>query len=209
MASLSASVLWCGVAGALEDADAAAAANAHDLLLLAQEAREFGCSGCNIIELLISGSYRMNLKAPVKLLQWKAQDFISCANDDPSKRPFFSFCGAKDGISGVEEFAARRGLMRMLQQEDHEVFSSFREWRDAPSDTFPREWAFSEAFDGRLLLLPFYHRAATAVASVHDVTLLTHMDATRLKNLDMFVRSWDGPVSVVLLVCVCCLACAS
>jgi hypothetical protein len=192
MASLSASVLWCGVAGALEAADAAAAANAHGLLLLAQEAREFGCGGCNIIELLISGSHRMNLKAPVKLLQWKAQDFIS-----------------KDGISGVEEFAARRGLMRMLQQEDHEVFLSFREWRDAPSDTFPREWAFSEAFDGRLLLLPFYHRAAAVVASVHDVTLLTHMDATRLKNLDIFVRSWDGPVSVVLLVCVCCLACAS
>jgi hypothetical protein len=199
MAPLSASVLWCGVAGRLQAATDDASVNLDGLSLLAQEGREFGCSGCSMIELVVAGSYRMTLKAPIKMLQWKAEDFISCESSDPSKRP--AKCGSKNDISAVEEFAARRGLMRMLQQEDHEVFSTFREWRTVPSETFSADWVFSEAFDGRLLLLPFYHRSLSAADSVRDVTLLMHMDASRLKNLDLVVRSWNGPVSIVVLMC--------
>ena len=197
MAPLSASVLWCGVAGTLQAAFDDASANPDGLSLLAQEGREFGCSGCSIIELVIAGSYRMTLKTPVQMLQWKAEDFISCESNDPSKRP--AECGSRNDISVVEEFAARRGLVRMLQQEDHEVFSTFREWQAVPSEHFSADWVFSEAFDGRLLLLPFYHRSVSATDSVRDVTLLMHMDASRLKNLDLVLRSWGGPVSIVVL----------
>jgi hypothetical protein len=194
MASLSASVLWCGVAGTLRD-DAA-----YGPVLLAQEGREFGCSGCNIIELLISGHNRMTLKTPVQMLQWAYEDFISCDIDDAANRP--AECGSKKRASSVEEFAARRGLMRMLHQEDHEVFMSFADWRDVPMQKFSSGWKFSETFDGRLLLHPFYHRARVAHDSIRDVTLLMHMDASRLKNLDLALRSWSGPVSIVVLMCV-------
>ena len=195
MAALSASVLWCGVAGTLPRSDISAAFSSE---LLAQEAREFGCSGCNIMELVISGSHRMVLKAPVQQLQWTHDDFLSCDSEDAAKRP--SACGEQRGMSSVEEFAARRGLMRMLQQEDHEVFSSLQEWRIATQGSFEPGWQFSETFDGRLLLLPFFHRARAAAASVNDVTLLLHMDASRLKNLDNVVTSWGGLVSVVVIV---------
>jgi hypothetical protein len=183
MAPLSASVLWCGVAGRLQAATDDASVIPNDLSLLAQEGREFGCSGCSIIELVVAGSYRMTLKAPIQMLQWKAEDFI------------------KNDISAVEEFAVRRELMRMLQQEDHEVFSTFREWQTVPLQTFSADWAFSEAFDGRLLLLPFYHRSLSAADSVRDVTLVMHMDASRLKNLDLVFRAWDGPGSIVVVMC--------
>jgi hypothetical protein len=194
MASLSASVLWCGVAGTLRDNAA------YGPVLLAQEGREFGCSGCNIVELLISGHHRMTLKTPAQMLQWAYEDFISCDSDDAAQRP--AECGSKQRMSSVEEFAARRGLMRMLQQEDHEVFMSFSDWRDVPVQKFSSGWKFSETFDGRLLLHPFYHRARVAHDSARDVTLLMHMDASRLKNLDLALRSWGGPVSIVVLMCV-------
>jgi hypothetical protein len=106
-------------------------------------------------------------------------------------------------LSAVEEFAERRGLMRMPQQENHEVFSSLQMWLSVPWTTFQPGWMFSESFDGRLLLLPFFHRAQSAAdVSDYDVTLVLHMDASRLKNLDLVVRSWRGPISVVVMMCV-------
>jgi hypothetical protein len=167
---------------------------------LSQNGREFGCSGCNIVELVISGSRRMTLKAHLPSLQWSAADFIACDNSNPSTRP--RACGSKQSISSVEEFTARRGLMRMLQQENHEVFASLGEWRSVPHATFAPGWSFTEAFDGRLLLLPFFHRAQSPAGAEDDVTLLLHMDASRLPNLDLVVRSWGGAVSVVIIVCV-------
>ena len=177
MAALSASVLWCGVAGAVSRSYSAANSSSE---LLAQEAREFGCSGCNIMELIIAGSYRMVTYAKhFEELQWTHEDFVS---------------------SSVEEFAARRGLMRMLKEEDHEVFSSLQEWRAAEQSTFEPGWQFSEAFDGRLLLLPFFHRAQSADASDDDLTLLLQLDASRLNKLDQVVTSWGGLVGVVVVV---------
>jgi hypothetical protein len=181
MAALSASVLWCGVAGAVARNGSATNSSSE---LLAQEAREFGCSGCNIMELIIAGSYRMvtharHFEAQVKELQWTREDFVS---------------------SRVEEFAARRWLMRMLKQEDHEVFSSLQEWRAAEQSRFKPGWQFSEAFDGRLLLLPFFHRAQSDDASDDDLTLLLQLDASRLNKLDQVVTSWGGLVGVVVLV---------
>ncbi len=176
MAALSASVLWCGVAGAVSRSGSTANSSYE---LLAQEAREFGCSGCNIMELIIAGSYRMVTEAQAKELQWTHEDVWS---------------------SSVEEFAARRGLMRMLQQEDHEVFSSLQEWRLAEQIRFEPGWQFSESFDGRLLLLPFFHRAQAADASDDDLTLLLQLDASRLSKLDNVVTSWGGLVGVVVLV---------
>jgi hypothetical protein len=200
MAPLNASVLWCGVAGTVSQEAEMANYSYYSKgpSLLAQEAREFGCSGCNIIELGIAGSRRMLLKAPAQQLQWTHEDFVSCDSDDAAKRP--STCGSKRSMSNVEEFAARRMLTRMLQQEDHEVFSSLGEWRSATQGSFEPGWRFSETFDGRLLLLPFFHRAQTAAESVDDVTLLLHMDSSRLKNLDNVVTSWGGLVSVVVIV---------
>jgi hypothetical protein len=153
--------------------------------LLAQEAREFGCSACNIMELIITGSYRMAIEAPVRAvpqLQWSHTDFQV---DDLS--------------SSVEEFVIRRGLMRMQQQEDHEVFSSLQEWRIAKQGSFEPGWQFSETFDGRLLLLPFFHRAQAADASADDMTLLLQLDSSRLNNLDNVVTSWGGVVSIVVV----------
>jgi hypothetical protein len=173
MAALSASVLWCGVAGVVSY-DSVANSSSE---VLAQEAREFGCSGCNIMELIIAGSHLMVPNAP--LLPWRRDDFLP---------------------SSSEEFAIRRGLMRMLQREDHEVFSSLQEWRTAKQGSFEPGWRFSETFDGRLLLLPFYHRAQTADSSHDDLTLLLHMDLSRLKNLDNVVTSWGGLVSAVVVV---------
>ena len=199
MAALSASVLWCGVAAS--DAVSAAAGPGNGVngrSRDAQEAREFRCSGCNIMELILAGSHRMALKSPVQQLQWTHEDFVSCDGNNATERP--GACGSKAIMSHVEEFAARRGLMRMLQQEDHEVFQSMSDWRSAPSATFAPGWFFSEAFDGRLLLLPFYHRAQAAAQPADDVTLLLHMDASRLKNLEHAVTSWAGPVSVVVIV---------
>jgi hypothetical protein len=175
MAALSASVLWCGVAGIVSCSDSAANCSSE---VLAQQAREFGCSGCNIMELIIAGSRHMVLNAPLQL-QWAHDDFLS---------------------SSLEEFAIRRGLMRMLQQEDHEVFSSLQEWRIAKQGSFEPGWQFSETFDGRLLLLPFYHRAQAADSSHDDLTLLLHMDLSRLKNLHNVVTSWGGLVSAVVIV---------
>jgi hypothetical protein len=198
MAALSASVLWCGVAGADAVSAAADSGNGGNGASDAQEAQEFRCSGCNIMELILAGRHRMALKSPVQLLQWTHEDFLSCDGNNATERP--GACGSKTMMSHVEEFAARRGLMRMLQQEDHEVFSSLSAWRSAPSATFAPGWFFSETFDGRLLLLPFYHRAQAAAESAEDVTLLLHMDASRLKNLEHAVTSWGGPVSVVVIV---------
>ena len=90
--------------------------------------------------------------------------------------------------------------MRMQQQEDHEVFSSLQEWRIAKQGSFEPGWQFSETFDGRLLLLPFYHRAQAADSSHDDLTLLLHMDLSRLKNLHNVVTSWGGLVSAVVVV---------
>jgi hypothetical protein len=176
MAPLSASVLWCGVAGAVSRSDSNSNSSSDHV---AQEAREFGCSGCNIMELIIAGSYRIVTEAQAKTLQWTHEDVWS---------------------SSVEEFAARRGLMRMLQQEDHEVFSSLHEWRLAERSSFEPGWHFSETFDGRLLLLPFFHRAQAADAFDDDLTLLLHLDASRLNNLDNVVTSWGGFVSIVVVV---------
>ena len=182
MAPLSASVLWCGVAGAVPRSDRSANYSSD---LLAQEAREFGCSACNIMELIITGSYRMAIEAPVHAvpqLQWTHTDF------------------QEDALSSsVEEFAIRRGLMRMQQQEDHEVFSSLQEWRIAKQGSFEPGWQFSETFDGRLLLLPFFHRAQAADASADDLTLLLQLDSSRLNNLDNAVTSWGGAVSIVVI----------
>ena len=174
MAALSASVLWCGVAGIVSCSDSAANCSSE---VLAQQAREFGCSGCNIMELIIAGSRHMVLNAPLQL-QWAHDDFLS---------------------SSLEEFAIRRGLMRMQQQEDHEVFSSLQEWRIAKQGSFEPGWQFSETFDGRLLLLPFFHRAQAADASADDLTLLLQLDSSRLNNLDNAVTSWGGVVSIVVV----------
>ena len=206
MAALNASVQWCGVAGTVPDFSAAATdsiggvtSSFHDCIddasclpLLAQQGREFGCSGCSIIELIIAGSRRMTLNAPGRQLQWTAKDFES---------------NVHLGFSNVHEFAARRGIMRMLQQEDHEVFMSTRMWRSALQRVFAPGWSFSEAFDGRLLLLPFFHRAQLDADSTGDVTLVLHMDASRLSNLDLVARSWGGPISVVIIVCVARITC--
>jgi hypothetical protein len=192
MAPLSASVLWCGVAGAVPRSDSAANYSSD---LLAQEAREFGCSACNIMELIITGSYRMAIEAPVLAngalieLQWIHTDFQEVCVDDS--------CDVLS--SSVEEFAIRRGLMRMQQQEDHEVFSSLQEWRIAKQGSFEPGWQFSETFDGRLLLLPFFHRAQAADASADDLTLLLQLDSSRLNNLDNVVTSWGGVVSIVVV----------
>jgi hypothetical protein len=131
------------------------------------------------MELVIAGSYRMVTEAQAKMLQWTNEDVWP---------------------SSVEEFAARRGLMRMLQQEDHEVFSTLHEWRLAERSSFEPGWHFSETFDGRLLLLPFFHRAQAADAFDDDLTLLLHLDASRLNNLDNVVTSWGGFVSIVVVV---------
>ena len=199
MASLDASVLWCGVTATVPAASAAGHV-VDDDISLSQHGREFGCSGCSIIELIIAGSRRMTSRVHLPLLQWTARDFLSCDSEDAAVRP--RSCGSKTTISSVEEFTARRGLMRMLQQEDHEVFSSLGTWLTVPQGEFATGWSFTEAFDGRLLLLPFYHRAMSADDAAGNVTLLLHMDASRLPNLDLVVRSWGGAVSVVILVCV-------
>jgi hypothetical protein len=150
------------------------------------------------MELIVAGSYRMARSAPVQQLQWTREEFLSCDSDDPTQRP--SECGSSNSMASVEEFAARRELMKMQQQEDHEVFSTLKEWRDATQGSFQPGWQFSPSFDGRLLLLPFYHRAQDAAGSNDDVTLLLHMDSSRLKNLDNVVTSWGGLVSVVIIV---------
>ena len=198
MASLDASVLWCGVTATVPSAPAADVVD--DDISLSQHGREFGCSGCSIIELIIAGSRRMTSRVQLPLLQWTARDFLSCDSEDAAMRP--KSCESKTTISSVEEFTARRGLMRMLQQEDHEVFSSLETWHTVPQGEFATGWSFTEAFDGRLLLLPFYHRAMAADDAAGNVTLLLHMDSSRLPNLDLVVRSWGGAVSVVILVCV-------
>ena len=196
MSALNASVLWCGVTGALPEASGSEYTSSsvsekfHDCIddatclpLLAQQGREFGCNGCSVVELIISGSYRMAPLSSKRWLKWTEYDV-----------PF-----------NVHEYASRRGIMRMQQQEDHEVFLSLKEWRSVPRGTFGPEWWFSEAFDGRLLLLPFFHRAQSDFSATHssvEVSLALHMDASRLSNLDLIARAWGGPISVVIIVCV-------
>ena len=102
MRALNASVLWCGVTGAVLDASRPESTSSsvsekfHDCIddatclpLLAQQGREFGCNGCNIIELIISGSYRMAPDSSKRWLQWTEHDV-----------PF-----------NVHEYASRRGIM--------------------------------------------------------------------------------------------------
>jgi len=196
MRALNASVLWCGVTGAVPDTSGPESTSSsvsekfHDCIddatclpLLAQQGREFGCNGCSVVELIISGSYRMAPDSSKRWLQWTDYDV-----------PF-----------NVHEYASRRGIMRMQQQEDHEVFLSLKEWRSVPRGTFGPEWWFSEAFDGRLLLLPFFHRAQSDFSATHssvEVSLALHMDASRLSNLDLIAKAWGGPISVVIIVCV-------
>jgi hypothetical protein len=193
MSALNASVLWCGVTGAVPDTSgpefttSSVSERFHECIddavclpLLAQQGREFGCNGCSIVELIIAGSYRMVPHSSKRKLQWTERDLLFNAH----------------------EYASRRGIMRMPQQEDHEVFLSLREWRNVPHGIFEPEWLFSEAFDGRLLLLPFFHRAQSGIDSAVDVTLALHMDASRLSNLDLIAKTWGGPISVVIIVCV-------
>jgi hypothetical protein len=193
MSALNASVLWCGVTGAVphisgtESTASSVSERFHDCIddaiclpLLAQHGREFGCNGCSVVELLIAGSYGMVPHSSKRWLQWTEHDV--------------SF--------HVHEYASRRGIMRMPQQEDHEVFLSLSEWRSVPLGITEPEWLFSEAFDGRLLLLPFFHRAQSGIDYAVDVTLALHMDASRLSNLDLIAKAWGGPISVVIIMCV-------
>ncbi len=94
MAALSASVLWCGVAGVVSY-DSAANSSSE---VLAQEAREFGCSACNIMELIIAGSYRMVTEAQAKTLQWT-----------DARRRLVIQCGGVCSTAWADAHAAARG----------------------------------------------------------------------------------------------------
>jgi hypothetical protein len=150
------------------------------LSLLAQQGREFNCNGCSIIELLIAGSY----------------------GRIPYLPPHFSLLSGSEFLFHTREFAARRGVMRMLKQEDHEVFLSLAEWRSVEPKLYPPGWSFTEEFDGRLLLLPFFHRAQLHTHHSGDVSLALHMDQSRLWNLELVAKAWGGPISIVIIMCV-------
>jgi hypothetical protein len=152
----------------------------------APEVKEFGCDGCSLIELLLVGA-RKAPRAPPRL--WHTSDFAIIGNQRSGRT-----CGMNNN---VQELILRQELMRMKSLEDHEIFDSFQAWaRVKPG---PVSAIYRADFDGRLLVLPNFLRAVES----HDpnqVVLCVHMDASRIKLLDIIARSWNGPVSVAIVV---------
>ena len=152
----------------------------------APEIQEFGCEGCSLIELLLVGTRNAPPEPP---RSWHTSDFVPIG-DQRAGRP----CG---GNNNVQELMLRHELMRMQTLEEHEVFDSMTEW--ARVEPGPGGTYYDANFDGRLLVLPNFLRAAES----HDqsqVVLCVHMDASRIALLDIIARSWNGPISVTIVV---------
>jgi hypothetical protein len=150
------------------------------------EIKEFGCEGCSLIELLLVGTRNAPVEPP---RPWHMLDFAPIGNRRAG-RP----CG---GNNNVQELILRHKLMRMRTLEDHEIFDAMEDWaRVEPGLEGAR---YDSDFDGRLLVLPNFLRADES----HDqsqVVLCLHMDASRIALLDIIARSWNGPISVTLVV---------
>jgi glycosyltransferase involved in cell wall biosynthesis/SAM-dependent methyltransferase len=150
------------------------------------EIKEFGCERCSLIELLLVGTRKAPPEPP---RYWHMSDFVPICNQRSGRA-----CG---GNNNVQELILRQELMRMNSLEDHEMFDSFQAW--AKVKPGPEKANYRADFDGRLLVLPNFLQAV----DIHDpkqIVLCLHMDASRINFLDIIARSWNGPVSVAIVV---------